>query len=441
MLLFPDSFQPQFDLNQRTLTAVFTLQTVQPHHQLLNNGLTLKSVTDENDAERLIEFNGQIFGAHEAAMTRSLIYHHPASRPDYWLYIEDGGQILSSLVLIPWEWRYDDVTLKSGEMGIVGTHEAYRNRGLIRTLDRRFKELLCADGFHLSHIQGIPYFYRQFGYEYTLPLENQWRIELRHINTSPDPAVSFRLATVEDIPALMQFYEAAAQPLNISALRSAHVWRYLLEHTNGTATEAQTWLLEVDGQSVAYCRIPRYGFGEGLIVSEASRLDLNLANTLLGWLKNMAMERDKPYIRFNLSTEKDLLRIARSYGAYDAGGYQWQIHVVDAAALLRRLAPVLERRLSASPFANLNQQVAINLYRGGVELDFVQGKLRAVNTVAKVGHSEIRIPPNLLAPLVLGWRSRSELAACYPDFGIYGSSGVLVDVLFPKMQAFIDTNY
>jgi predicted N-acetyltransferase YhbS len=420
---------------------VLPFNAVQQFHKPLDNGLTLKSAADENDAERLIAFNAQIFGAHEAAMTRSLIYHHPASRPDYWLYIEDGDQIVSSLVLIPWEWRYDDVTLKSGEMGIVGTLETYRNRGLIRALDKRFKELLREGGFHLSHIQGIPYFYRQFGYEYALPLENQWRIELRHIPTTPDPPVSFRLATIDDIPALMRFYEAANRPLNISALRSSEVWRYLLEHTDHTATETKTWLLEVDGQPVAYVRIPRYGFGEGLIVSEASRLDGTLANTLLGWLKAAAMERGKPYIRFNLSTENDLLKIARGYGAYDGGGYQWQMQVVDAAALLRQIAPILERRLADSPFAKLTQAVSLNLYRGGVELDFVQGKLRAVSAVRNVERGEINVPPNLLAPLVLGWRSREELRAFYPDFGAYGSSGVLVDVLFPKMQAFIDTNY
>lgn len=411
------------------------------YHQPLDNGLTLKSAADERDAERLIAFNGQIFGEHEAAMTRSLIYHHPACRPEYWLYIEDGDQIVSSLVLIPWEWRYEDVTLKSGEMGIVGTLEAYRNRGLIRALDRRFKELLREGEFHLSHIQGIPYFYRQFGYEYALPLENQWRIELRQMPTTSDPALSFRLATVDDIPALMRFYEAANRPLNIAARRSADVWRYLLEHTDHTATEAQTWLMETDGQTAAYVRIPRYGFGEGLIVSEASPLDVNLANTLLGWLKNQAVERDKPYIRFNLSAENALLTIARGYGAIDGGGYQWQMHVVDAAALLRQIAPVLERRLADSPFANLTQTIAINLYRGGVELDFAQGKLRSVTAVRNPMRGEINIPPNLLAPLVLGWRSRTELRATYPDFGVYGQSGVLVDVLFPKMQAFIDTNY
>jgi GNAT superfamily N-acetyltransferase len=415
--------------------------TTPPYERLLDNGLKLKSISGPDDAERLIAFNASIFGAGVGAMTRSLMFHHPATRPDYWLYIEADGEIVSSLALIPWEWRYDEVTLKSGEMGIVGTHEGFRNRGLIRLLDARFKELLRDDGFHLSHIQGIPYFYRQFGYEYALPLEEHWRAELHTLSTQPAPRIRFRLATVEDIPALMRFYEAEARQLNISAVRSADTWRYLLEQAAGTATESEIWLLETDNKPVAYCRIPREGFGDGLIVDEVSRVDPHTANTLLGWLKSVALERGKPYIRFNLPETSDLLRLARSSGVYRAGGYQWQIHVVDAARLLRQLSPALERRLADSPFANLTQTVFINLYRSGVELHFEAGKLKAVKAVSRPVRGDINIPPNLLAPLVLGYHSREELSAFYPDLGIYGQSGSLVDALFPKMAAFLHTLY
>jgi GNAT superfamily N-acetyltransferase len=415
--------------------------TTKPTERTLDHNLKLKSIDGPDDAERLIAFNTSIFGAGVGEMTRSLMFHHPATKPEYWLYIEVDGAIVSSLVLIPWEWRYDEVTLKSAEMGIVGTHEAYRNRGLIRLLDARFKELLRDGGFHLSHIQGIPYFYRQFGYEYALPLEEHWRAELHMISTPSDPGIRFRPATAEDIPALMQFYEADMRRLNIATVRTADIWRYLLQSAAGTATESEIWLLERGGQPVAYCRIAREGFGEGLIVDEVSRVEHHTADRLLGWLKLVAVERGKPYIRFNLPETNDLLRVARSSGVYRAGGYQWQIHVVDAARLLQRLSPVLERRLADSPFANLTQTVSINLYGSGVELGFEAGGLKAVNASAKPVRSEINIPPNLLAPLVLGYRSREELSAFYPDLGIYGQSGALVDTLFPKMAAFLHALY
>lgn len=411
-----------------------------PYVRALDNGATLKSLASAEDAERLAVFNGQVFGDDITAMTRAMIAHHPTSRPEHWLYVEDGAGIASSLVLIPWQWRYDDVTIKCGEMGIVGTRDDMRGRGLVRALNTRFAELLHEGGFHLSIIQGIPYFYRQFGYEYALPLEMQWQIELRSITTERDATLPFRLATHDDIPALMRLYDAATRPLDIAAVRDAETWRYILEHARDTATESEVWLIEREGAPLAYYRIPRQGFGEGLIVSEASPVDLPTANALLAWLKETATARAKPYIRLNLHETTALLRVAQGCGAYQAGGYQWQIRIVDAARLLRQIAPVLERRVADSPLAGMTRTVAINLYRSGLLLHFEAGRLREVEAVRQV-EGEIGIPPDPFMQLVLGWRTGAELDALYPDVRIKGQSRLIVDVLFPRMSAFVDAAY
>jgi predicted N-acetyltransferase YhbS len=411
----------------------------------LDGGLVLKSIADLNDAERLATYNGQIFGQGVAEMTRSFLLHHPATSPHHWLYIEDeaSGQIVSSICLIPWVWRYEDVTLKSGEMGIVSTLESYRNRGLIRALDRRFKELLREEECDLSHIQGIPYFYRQFGYEYAMPLEAQWQIELRHIlDRSDEKCYSFRRATVQDIPVLMRLYDETTASLNISTLRSADIWQYMLEHTTGTDVEGETWLmLDTDNQPTGYFRLTLHGFGTGLIVSETSRLSIGSAKALLTWLKATALEQDKPYVRLNLPVTNDLLKVARGFGARDSGGYEWQMHIPDVAGLLRKLSPVLERRIAGSLFAGLSKKVILNLYREAFEMDFERGKLVSVNAIGFCDGGEIRLPPNLLAPLVLGYHTHQELRQMYPDVAIWGEARLLVDVLFPKMESFIYTNY
>jgi predicted N-acetyltransferase YhbS len=410
----------------------------------LGNGLVLKSVRDTNDAERLSEFNAQPFGPSVGEMSRALMIHHPDTRPHHWLFIEDDNhQIISSLALIPWTWRYEDVTLKSGEMGIVSTLETHRNKGLIRALDARFKELLHDEDFDFSHIQGIPYFYRQFGYEYAMPLEGQWQIELRHVpDQVPNSGYICRAATIDDIPLLMQMYDEAAATLDIHAVRSADIWRYLLEDAAGSETEAETWLmLDSSDHAVGYWRIALHGFGEGLIVSDTSRLRHAAAEVLLSWLKAAAVERNKPYIRFNLPANHDLLRVAMYRGARDAGTYAWQLHMVDVACLLKKLTPVLERRIAASPFAGLSQEVIINLYRKAVTLNFERSKLRAVNDIGFTDKGEIHIPPLLFAPLVLGYRSREELRQAYPDVNIWGQSQHLVDVLFPKLESFLFSIY
>jgi hypothetical protein len=407
----------------------------------------LKSLCDGQDAERLAAFNGQIFGPMVTEMTRSLVYHHPATRPEHWLFVEDEAsrQIVSSLCLIPWQWRYEDVTLRAGEVGIVSTLDSYRNRGLIRAQMARHKELLHEGHFDLSHIQGIPYFYRQFDYEYAMPLEPGWNIGLHAIPEVANESRSrytFRPATVDDVPVLMRLYDAAATCLNVSNVRSAEVWRFLFEHSAGTDTEAETWLMfGTDGQPAGYWRIALHGFGQGLIVSETSRVNADAAQAVLAWQKATAIERNKPYIRFNLPVTNDLLRVARGWGAQDTNTYAWQIHLVDVARLLCKLGPVLERRIAASPFAGLSQVILINLYRETFELHFERGRLLGVNSIGFADKGEIRIPPLLFAPLVLGYRSREELRQNYPDINIWGQAQCLVDVMFPKLEPFILTNY
>jgi hypothetical protein len=143
------------------------------------------------------------------------------------------------------------------------------------------------------------------------------------------------------------------------------------------------------------------------------------------------------------SDTSPLIRVARAWGAHSEGRYAWQIYLPDIARLLRTIAPVLERRVAVSPFAGLTETVVVNLYKEAFELRFENGAIRSVDAVGfrKWEETSINIPPQALAPLVLGYRSREELHQSYPDVVIWGQSSYLIDVLFPKMEAFIYLNY
>lgn len=418
--------------------------TEMPYRQPLENGLVLRTAASERDVERVAAFNGSIHAPGVVAMTHNLLIHHPHMRGRDLVFVEEerSGQIVSSLCLIPWTWRYESVEIAAGEMGIVGTLETHRNRGLVRAQVDYFKRRLRERGCLLSQIQGIPYFYRQFGYEYALPLEGGLRLELRHVPTPPDAAFSFRRATPEDVPALVRLYDEAAQELDIHAVRDEATWRYLLAHTHGTEMERDTWIVQEAGGGIAgYLCTPSYHFGEELAVSEVSRLGFDAALAALDHLKGLALERDKPGMRFNLPAGCTLMRVARSLGAHDLGTYAWQIHVPDFVALLRALGPVLERRIAGSPFAGLTRDVRVSLYRETLVLRFVAGKLTGVTSLDPAGDEPVRLPPLQLIPLVLGHRTLDELHATYPDASVAPTWRLLVDTLFPRATAFMYTIY
>lgn len=424
------------------------LHPTTPDARSLGGGLTLRSVSSEADVERIAAFNALIHGSSVEGMTRNMILCHPHTRPEHWLFVDDdAGRVVSSLCLIPWTLRYGPATLRSGEMGIVGTLPDYRHgeRSLVAALIERFDELLIAGGYDLSHIQGIPYYYRRYGYDYALPLEPHLNLELRSIPDAlagEDDVFAVRAAEQRDVPALVTLYDAAARELDLSAARDEATWRYLLAHTAGTAMEADTWLITGAGDSVVgYWRVATEGFGEGLIVSEASRLPHRAAQAALRHLKGLAQARGKPYIRLNLDTGSSLARTAQAWGASDAGAYEWQIRVVDVPRLLMHLAPALEQRLADSPFAGLSEAVLLNLYREAFVLRFENGKLSAVENAGFTLDGAIKLPPALLPALVLGYRDRHALRSAYPDFAAWGQAGYLLDVLFPPMRSFLYTFY
>lgn len=421
---------------------------IQPFHQTLDNGLILKSISTEEEIDKLAIFNELI---HEEAivaqMTRTLIRHHPSTHPKEWIFIEDPstGQIVSSLCLIPWVLRYDTVELHSAEMGIVGTLPEYRRRGLIRSLNHRFQQLLIDGNYVLSHIQGIPYYYRQFGYEYTLPLEGGWELTLHNIPSNPPEYIkdyTFRKAILDDIPLLQQFYNTAMDALDISTIRNQDIWHYLISQEDNLQGMQEVWLiLDKNNVPIGYVRTAKEGFRQGLIVDEASQLSHQASIAAMYYFKQMAIERKKPYIRFSMSELCLLVRIAKNWDAQSPWQYAWQIKTPNAKSLLDAIAPILEKRINNSPFANLTQSITFDLYRQSYEVIFDNGQVTSVKILALCESPSMRTPPPQFIQLVLGYKSREELEGIYPDVSVSGQNKYLVDVLFPKMNSFLHLIY
>jgi len=429
------------------------LTHTEPLERDLGDGLVLKSVADKRDALRVAEFDGVIHDPGVCDMARELILNHPDTLPEHWLYVEDTAtsQVVSSICLIPWNLRYEDVTLRAGEVGLVGTLEPYRRRGLVRALFARHAELLRDGGYDLSHIQGIPYFYRQFGYEYALPLEGGWRVDLPlvpNLDEGAHETLTFRQAETigpagkRDLETLARLYDAAAQDLGISVQRSEAVWRYLLGPSRKTEMTAETWLIERQDQTTAgYLRIAQYGFGEALILSEVSRLDAETARAALRKLKALALERGKPSIRLNVPATSTLVQTARHMGAHDTGTYAWQIRLPNLGQLLHKLGPIFERRIAGSPYAGLTHDLRFGTYREAFELCFREGKLLEVKALGFHDGGDIRVPPFLVAPLLLGHRTLEELHHIHADVGVSHKWEYLAEILLPRIDSFLYTTY
>lgn len=408
----------------------------------------IRRAESDADAQELKALFSDVFYPDDVGALAETMFHHlPGMERRYWFIAEESrsGRIVSAFALIPWTWEMDGVRMKVAEMGIVGTLEAHRGRGIMRLLNEEFDQTLEEERFDLAVIQGIPGFYQQFGYTYTVPLENQINLPLHLIpDRQETDEVSFRLAGDQDIPYLMAEDQAYRGHYALSVFRDEAHWRYLLNESRQTEYGSEFWIMDGAGQAKpVYFRIPQEGFGTGLIVSEISEeISYQALPQLLSFCKELALAREKPYIRLNLHNKSTAGKMAIAMGARPGRPYAWQIKIPDPGRLLTTIGPVLERRLAASAFQNFTGRFGLDFYRSGVALHFVNGRLKSVLAGAAETDLSLALPADLFPVLCLGHRSWQELRHLRPDvIPRSETSALFVEALFPPTESWIHEQY
>ena len=117
--------------------------------------------------------------------------------------------------------------------------------------------------------------------------------------------------------------------------------------------------------------------------------------------------------------------------------YAWYVRVADLPALLRTLAPALERRLAASPFAGYTGELTLDFYRGGLRMLWREGTLAEVDDWRRPiwGEGNAGFPPGVFLQLLFGYRDLRELRHAFPDVWAEGAAKALLPTLFPRRDS------
>src|SRR5258708_14820078 len=161
---------------------------------------------------------------------------HPLMGPNDYGLIEDtskeGNPVVACTCLWKHTWTYEGIPFRVGRPEMVATDPAYRNRGLIRALFEMVHERSEAEGDLVQAITRIAYFYRQFGYEYALELEDRRATLISLIPKAREgesEPFTLREATVEDIPEIAALYNRRRASSIVSESISRKQWLYEIE--------------------------------------------------------------------------------------------------------------------------------------------------------------------------------------------------------------------
>jgi hypothetical protein len=319
---------------------------------------------------------------------------HPLLGPDGFAVVEHArdGTIVGATCLYAPVWTYAGIDLPVGRPEAVATREEFRHRGLIRAIFELIHARSAAHGHLAQGITGIPYYYRQFGYEYALDLEGARSLPLSAIpRLAAGQAEPFRLreATLDDIPLLGNLYDRDRAYALTSTRIDAAYWRWMLAGMHPEAAERWRVCMIVDGAEracgyvVASHDARREGYNVwGIGVAPGVSLPGALQSVLRALREVAATASRRPTAEPPTTL---LFSMGRGHPIYEAMGdllppaprrpYGWYVRVPDVPALLRRIAPVLERRLHTSVVAGYSGELRLDFYRGGLRLVFGAGQL------------------------------------------------------------------
>jgi hypothetical protein len=416
-----------------------------PFELVLENGLLLRTVRDEADIQKYIEFNATYNNPSEGRNTALLLRHYPGARlENFWLIEQPtSGQIVATTCLIPWEMTFEGVPLRAAQMEQVLSRPDFRRQGLVKILVRRFMQAVQERGYDLSFIWGIPYYYRQFGYAYAISgscYESLPTACIPDASQAGSQAYTFRKATHADCQILAGLYRQNMLPYALTLTRSAQHWRYLLENARfpvelvSNARSANT---------VGYIGAGSHPDYPGFSVIESAFSDDGAALPVLQRLKT----RTAGELQVFWPQDSPLARLVQELGSQPVRTGQWLFHVTDLPQYLVKMATIFEQRIAQAGYTSLTQEITINLYRQAFRLTFEAGKLTDARSIGFVDSSmgadggDLCIPPDAFVRLLLAYRSLDELVDAWPDIVIKPRVRSLIDALFPSKPSYLYATY
>jgi len=412
-------------------------------------------VKSDADLEELIKFNVIVHGDDDPEEIRRQIDNLPELDRESNFYIRDldKGMIVSAASAIPSVWMYESIPLTNLELGWVGTLKEYRRKGLARALYTHFEEVLQRGEYHISTIIGIPYYYRQFGYDFILPMDRKVQLRVDQIPVPKDEAnksIVFRKAHHDDIPNLMCLYDEHSRKMLVHAARTKDLWELQERFHREFEQEFKTIVLEREGRVVGYFRLSVRGLkkhapqGPWLLVMESSITTFDDVLQTLQYLRGHAAEENICRIDLVGPAVNNLCRVAQDLGGHVDIGWKHQVRIPNMTRFLEQIRPALESHLIGTMFEGMTRDLAINTYEHCYLLPFVNGKLAPVKDIGMQEVDEyrtFRAPPNDLVRLVLGTYDTEELGNQNIDFSVSNELKLLVETLFPKRDSFIAYYY
>lgn len=413
------------------------------------------------DSEELAEFNLRWHSEDPdgdpeiwlKAWTRDLLSgNHPTTKADNISVVVDESKrskIVSSMALIPQTWTYDGIAFGCGRPELIATDPNYRHRGLVRHQFEVIHAQSSAQNDLVQGITGIPWYYRQFGYEMALDLGGGRILpasEVKELKADQAEIYRIRKANSDDLPFLQQMYAQLCDGNLIACNRDTSIWNYELRD-DGSVRDGRRnlWIIETfSGFPVAYAALKAYPRADAIFELEVvpghavRAVSLFLARHLKAQASQLEPQRSMSGLTFKLGASHPVYDALHQEMRTPLPSYAWFLRVPDLPRFLQHISPVLEKRISTSVVTGYDGSLKLNFYRRQLKMDFKEGRLINIEPYEPKHFfdGDSFFSELTFLQLLFGYRSMDELTYAHTDcFTGGGDQAILLEALFPKQHS------
>jgi GNAT superfamily N-acetyltransferase len=440
-----------------------------PQQRELRDGLVLRWARPE-DVERQVALTALAFrqgpdgppNPEPAPWARDLAGGaHPLSSADRLAIVEDpaNGLVVACVWLIPMTWSFGGIEISVGRPEHVATHPDYRRRGLIGELFTAIHARSTRDGDIAQAITGIPWFYRQFGYEYALELGGGTRIDVGQLpptSSGQATGIAFREARSDELEYARRAWQESHRGDLVRNAYPARYWRWLHHGIDeGTGMGWRTLVMaDADDRPCGALSLCSRRWGRtvevhGLTVDEpwslyaATRPALRAIQEVAATMPAMPFANTPAFgsIAFRVGSGHPIHTLLRTqYGGRPEQESAWLLRVPDLPRFLEAVAPVIEQRFAGSPMRTYSGSLFLDFYRTGMTIAFERGRLAGFGEgrpESELPAASAGFPPGVFLQLLFGRRTLAELRHILPDVWATPEAEVLLDILFPRRPSHV----
>jgi len=408
----------------------------------LPEGFEIRSVSNHEDVEKIIELCCQTWGEEGRAFVESVILNHPRMKnDDHFMIINKATNALCScMCCLPDMWSLEGLEIPVDHMEFVNTHPEHRGKGFIHLLNTEYNERSKKQDSLIQIVSGLPYFYSLLGYEYAAE------------------AYGGRTIIKELVPKLP---DESDEPVIIERV-SKNGFREYVDYRRKMFTGVLTRVVDIeDNDYLCFSDPPARDSIMFYLVKTADRTvgifwlriskdcvemddlcldDVAHLNSVLRFAKDFVSNIGPvPFVVRPAMQEVIEHLLEHTGGSRFQRRQAWYVRIPNLGKLISHMLPLLNARLSESIYKQHSGRLRISTYQEAFHLSIEQGRITSLDSLdistSREWECDLYLPPQAVPRLVMGYMTLDELERYHNEVLVRSTVRKLINVIFPKVRA------